>query len=60
MGEENKGFKGLICPVMSAGIMDINIQCEEEKCAWWDLTEKMCVVKSGLLALRRSADQGGE
>jgi len=52
MGEENKR----ICPVLSSGILDDYPKCKEGNCAWWDLVEKMCVVKSGFISLRHIAE----
>jgi len=30
--------------------------CIEGRCAWYDSIEKMCVIKSGLLALRNLSE----
>jgi len=48
MGEEKS------CPVTSS--IERYDPCVKERCAWWDVTEKMCVIKSALLALRRASE----
>ena len=33
-----------ICPLLGSGPVEINTDCKEDRCAWWDDAEQRCVL----------------
>lgn len=58
---QQNGSEKKICPLRKLLALDgENIECFEEKCAWWDTVEKQCAIKlmgeeSGLRLRERDA-----
>ena len=46
----------MICPLMSKQYSNLNFDCLQNRCAWYNDKKEECCIKTGMLAAARFAD----